>query len=232
VHSSSFTVTPSTYPNQPYDTVRDFSGITPLANLPNVLVIAPSKGIHSVKELVAAAKARPGALNYASAGAGSATQLNAERFRLGAVFKATHIPFKGTPEALTEILTGRVDYYFCPVISVLQFIKDGKLLALAVGSTKRSSALPDVLTTLEAGIPNSDYNFWVGMVVPAKTPRDIVNKLYQNTLQVLQTPDMKDRMAKLGAEPMLMTPQQFDTYIKTEIATNAALVNAAAIKVN
>ena len=232
VHSSSFTVTPTTYPNQPYDTARDFSGITPLANLPNVLVIAPSKGIHSVKELVAAAKMRPGALNYASAGAGSATQLNAERFRLGAAFKATHIPFKGTPEALTEILTGRVDYYFCPVISVLQFIREGRLLALAVGSTKRSSALPDVLTTLEAGIPNSDYNFWVGMMVPAKTSRDIVNQLYQNTLQALQTPDMKDRMAKLGAEPMLMTPQQFDTYIKTEIATNAALVNAAAIKVN
>src|SRR5258706_5724314 len=232
VHSSSFTVTPTTYPNQPYDTARDFSGITPLANLPNVLVIAPSKGIYSVKELVAAAKSRPGALNYASAGAGSATQLNAERFRLGADFKATHIPFKGTPEALTEILTGRVDYYFCPVISVLQFIKEGRLLALAVGSTKRSSALPDVLTTLEAGIPNSDYNFWVGMVVPAKTPRDIVNKLYQITLQVLQTAELKDRMAKLGAESMIMTPQQFDTYIKTEIATNAALVNAAAIKVN
>ena len=232
VHSSSFTVTPTTYPNQPYDTARDFSGITPLANLPNVLVIAPSKGIHSVKELVAAAKSRPGALNYASAGAGSATQLNAERFRLGADFKATHIPFKGTPEALTEILTGRVDYYFCPVISVLQFIKEGRLLALAVGSTKRSSALPDVITTLEAGIPNSDYNFWVGIMVPAKTPRDIVNRLYQNTLEVLQTAELKDRMAKLGAEPMIMTPQQFDTYIKTEIATNAALVSAAAITVN
>ena len=232
VHSSSFTVTPSTYPNQPYDTARDFSGITPLANVPNVLVISPAKGIRSVKELVAAAKARPGALNYASAGAGSATQLNAERFRLGAGFDAVHIPFKGTPEALTEVLSGRVDYYFSPVLSVLQFIKEGKLLALAAGSTKRSSALPDVVTTLEAGIPNSDYNFWVGMVVPAKTPRAIVNKLYQNTLQALQNPDMKERMAKLGAEPMIMTPAEFDAYIKTEIGANAALVKAAAIKVN
>ena len=232
VHSSSFTVTPSTYPDTSYNTLRDFAGIMPLANLPNVLVIAPSKSLRSVKELVAAAKAKPGSLTYASAGAGSATQLNAERFRLGAGFDAVHVPFKGTPEALTEILTGRVDYYFCPVISVLQFIKEGKLLALAAGSTKRSSALPDVATTLEAGIPNSDYNFWVGMMVPAKTPRDIVTKLYQNTLKALQAPDLKERMAKIGAEPMLMTPQEFDAYIKMEIDTNAALVKAAGIRVN
>src|SRR5262245_52956925 len=169
VHSSSYTVTPTTYPNAPYDTLRDFSGITPLANLPNVLVIAPSKGIRSVKELVAAAKAKPGAVTYASAGAGSATQLNAERFRLGAGFEGVHVPFKGTPEALTEIITGRVDIYFCPVISVLQFLKEGRLLGLAVGSSKRSTALPDLPTTLEQGIPNSDYNFWVGMAVPSKT---------------------------------------------------------------
>lgn len=232
IHSSSFTVTPSTYPNAPYDTLRDFSGITPLANLPNVLVISPARGIRSVKELVARAKAKPGTLTYASAGAGSATQLNAERFRLGAGFNAVHVPFKGTPEALTEILTGRVDYYFCPVISVLQFIKEGKLLALAAGSSKRSSALPELPTTLEAGIRNSDYNFWVGMFVPAKTSRTIVNKLYQNTIEALQTPDMKERMAKLGAEPMIMTPAEFDAHIRTEIGINAALVKAAGITVN
>ena len=232
VHSSSFTVTPSTYPNTPYNTLRDFAGITPLANLPNVLVIAPSRGIRSVKELVAAAKAKPGTLTYASAGAGSATQLNAERFRLGAGFEAVHVPFKGTPEALADVMTGRVDYYFCPVIAVLQFIKEGRLLALAAGSTKRAAALPDLPTTLEAGIPNSDYNFWVGMMVPAKTPRDIVTKLHQNTQRALQTPDMQERMAKLGAEPMLMTPAEFDAYIKKEIASNAALVKAAGIAVN
>ena len=232
VHSSSFTVTPSTYTDLPFNTLRDFSGITPLANLPNVLVIAPSKGIRSVRDLVAAAKAKPGTLTYASAGAGSATQLNAERFRLGAGFDAVHVPFKGTPEALTDILTGRVDYYFCPVIAVLQFIREGKLLALAAGSTKRSSALPDIATTLEAGIPNSDYNFWVGMMVPSKTPRDIVAKLHQNTVKALQSPDLKERMAKIGAEPMLMTPQEFDAYIKAEIGTNAAVVKAAGIRVN
>src|SRR6185295_33933 len=137
IHSSSYTVTPTTYPNVPYDTVRDLSGITPLANLPNVLIIAPSKGIKSVKELVSAAKAKAGSITYASAGAGSATQLNAERFRLGAGFEGVHVPFKGTPEALTEVITGRVDIYFCPVISVLQFLKEGRLIGLAVGSSKR-----------------------------------------------------------------------------------------------
>jgi len=232
VHSSSFTVTPSTYPNTAYDTLRDFAGITPLANLPNVLVIAPSRNIRSVKELVAAAKAKPGALTYASAGAGSATQLNAERFRLGAGFEGVHVPFKGTPEALTEILTGRVDFYFCPVLSVIQFIKEGKLLALAAGSSKRSSALPEVATTLEAGIPNSDYNFYVAMMVPAKTPRTVVDKLHQNVITALQTPDTRERMAKLGAEPMVMTPAEFDAYIRKEIASNAALVKAAGITIN
>ena len=232
VHSSSYTVTPTTYPNAPYDTLRDFSGITPLANLPNVLVIAPSKGIRSVKELVAAAKAKPGTITYASAGAGSATQLNAERFRLGAGFEGVHVPFKGTPEALTEVITGRVDIYFCPVISVLQFLKEGRVVGLAVGSSKRTAALPDLPTTLEAGIPNSDYNFWVGMAVPSKTARSIVTRLYQNTEKALQAPDLNERMSKLGAEQMLMTPQQFDAYIKAEIRSNAVLVKAAGITVN
>src|SRR5262245_8134769 len=232
VHSSSHTVTPSTYPNQPFDTARDFAGITPLAFLPNVLVIAPSKGIHSVAELVRAAKAKPGAMNFASAGAGSATQLNAERFRLGAGIEAVHIPFKGTPEALTEVMTGRVDYYFCPVVSVLSHLKDGKLVGLAVGSSKRSSALPELPTTVEAGVPNSDYNFWVGMFVPAKTPRALVTKLHEETVKALQSDDVRERMAKLGAEPMILAPGEFDAYVRDEIIANAALVKAAGITAN
>ena len=171
-------------------------------------------------------------MNYASAGAGSATQLNAERFRLGAGFEGVHIPFKGTPEALTEVLTGRVDFYFCPVNSALPYIKEGKLLGLAVGSSRRSSALPDLPTTLEAGIPNSDYNFWVGMFVPARTPRDVVQRIHAETVRALEAPDVRERMAKLGAEPMILTPEQFDKYIRDEIATNAALVKAAGVKAN
>ena len=232
VQSSSHTVTPTTYPNLAYDTARDFAGITPLAALPNVLVIAPSKGIHSVRELVSTAKAKPGSVNYASAGAGSATQLNAERFRLGAGFEGVHVPFKGTPEALTEVITGRVDYYFCPVITALPYLRDGRLLGLAVGSSKRATALPQIPTTLEAGIPNSDYNFWVGMLVPGKTPKSVINRLHQETVKALQSADVTERLTKLGAESMILSPEQFDAYIRAEIAANAALVKAAGIKIN
>jgi len=229
VHSSSYTITPTTYPNTSYDTVRDLTGITPLALLPQVLVISPDKGIKTVQDLVRAAKAKPGAMNYASAGVGTATQLNAERFRLGAGIEVVHVPFKGTPEALTEIIAGRVDYYFCPVNAVLPLIAGKQVLALAMGSTKRSVALPDLATTLEAGIPNSDYNFWVGMAVPSKTPRDIVARLHQETAKALESKEVRDSMAKLGAEPMLMGLDEFNTYIGNEIKTNAVLVKAAGI---
>ena len=230
VHSSSYTVTPSTYRDLPYDTLRDLTGVVPLALLPNVLVMAPSKGIRSVKELVAAAKAKPGSLNSASVGIGSATHLNAERFRLGAGIETVNVPFKGSPEALTEIVTGRVDFYFCPVNAVLPLLKDGKLVALAVGSTRRSLALPGLPTTLEAGVPGSDYNFWVGMFAPAKTPADVVNRLYRETAKALRASEVREKMARLGAEPMEYSPERFNAYLREEIAANAALVKAAGIK--
>jgi tripartite-type tricarboxylate transporter receptor subunit TctC len=231
VHSSSYTITPTTYPNTPYDTVRDLVGITPLALLPQALVISPDKGIRTVQDLVRAAKAKPGTMNYASAGVGTATQLSAERFRLAAGIEAVHVPFRGTPEALTEIIAGRVDYYFCPVDAVLPMITEKKVLALAMGSSKRSAVLPDVQTTLEAGIPNSDYNFWVGMFVPSKTPREIVNRLQQEVAKALDVKEVRESMAKLGAESMLMRPEEFNTYIRNEITTNATLVKAAGIPI-
>ena len=232
VQSSSFTVVPITYSRLDYDTVRDFIGITPLGNVPNILVISPARGLRSVKELIAAARLKPGSITYASIGSGTATQLSAERFRLGAGFEGVHVPFKGTPEALNDVLTGRVDFYFCPVISVMQFIKEGRLLALATGSTKRSSALPDVPTTLEAGIPNSDYNFWIGMMIRSRTPRHIVTKLHENTVKALQAPETQERLGKLGAQPMIMTPEEFSAYIRAEIGANAKLIKAAGIPVN
>lgn len=230
IHSSSHTVSPATYPNLGFDTARDFSGVTPLASLPNVLVMGPSKGIRSVKDLVAAAKARPGTLTYASAGAGSATHLNAEKFKIGAGIDALHVPFKGSPEAVTEVMTGRVDYYFAPLAPVISLLKEGRLVAVAVGSPRRSSALPDVPTTLEAGVPNSDYNFWIGMMVPAKTPKTVLDRLYSETTKALASPEMKKRYADLGADAMTMRPEQFDAYIRKEIAENQALVKKAGIK--
>ena len=141
------------------------------------------------------------------------------------------MPFRGTPEALTEIIAGRVDYYFCPVNAVLPMIAEKQVLGLAMGSSKRSAALPDLQTTLEAGVPNSDYNFWVGMFVPSKTPREIVNRLQQEVAKALENKEVRDSMAKLGAESMLMRPDEFDAYIRNEITTNAALVKAAGIPI-
>ena len=230
VHSSSGTVVPSTIANLSFDVLKDFSGITMLANIPNALAVSPGKGYTSVKELVAYARANPGKINYATVGTGSATHLNAERFRLGAGFTGTQVPYKGTSEALTDLIGGRVDFCFCPVSNVMPLTKDGKLLMLAVGSSKRASGAPDTPTTEEAGVPNSAYNFYVGMSVPSKMPRDIVMKLHAETVRSLQSPEMKDRYAKLGVDAQIFTPEQFDAYLRDEVASNAALVKAAGIK--
>lgn len=229
IHSSSHTVSPSTYSKLPYDTLKDFAGVTPIATLPNVLVVSPSKNMRTLKDLLDQAKAKPGSLNYASAGMGSATHLNAEKFRTQAGIEATHVPFKGSPEAVTDVMAGRVDYYFSPIAPVLSHIKDGKLIALAVGSPKRSNALPDIPTTTEAGVPNSEFNFWIGMMVPAKTPRDIVNKLHAEVQKALASDEVKERFAKLGAEAFVLPPERFDRYLKEEIDVNAKLVKAAGI---
>jgi tripartite-type tricarboxylate transporter receptor subunit TctC len=229
VHSNAHTVSPAVLPNLPYDVVKDFSGITPLGNVPNVLVISPSKNIKNIDELVAGAKAKPGSINYASGGTGTPPHLTAERFRLSAGFEGQHIPFKGAPEALTEVLSGRVDFYFSPLAPAMPFIRDRKLLPLAVSSTKRSSALPDVPTTVEAGYANSDFDFYIGMWVPSKTPRDVVGKLHQETVKALQNPAVQGKLANLGVESMIMTPEAFDARVAKEVATAAVLAKAAGI---
>ncbi|CAN7682706.1 tripartite tricarboxylate transporter substrate binding protein [Pseudorhodoferax sp. LjRoot39] len=229
IHSSSHTVSPSTFAKLPFDTVADFAAVTPISSTPNVLVISPAKGIKTVQDLVAKAKAEPGKMNFASAGQGSATHLNAEKFKMAAHIDATNIPFKGSAEAVTEVLAGRVDYYFSPIAPVIGQIKDGQLLALAVGSPKRASALPDVPTTTEGGVPGSEFNFWIGMMAPAKTPRDIVNRLHDEVLKALASPEVKERFLKLGADAWTMKPEEFDAYIKTEIQANAKLVKAAGL---
>jgi tripartite-type tricarboxylate transporter receptor subunit TctC len=231
IHSSSHTVSPSTFAKLPFDTVADFAGVTPISSTPNVLVISPGKNIKTLQELLAAAKAKPGSMNFASAGQGSATHLNAEKFKLAGKIDATNIPFKGSAEAVTEVMSGRVDYYFSPIAPVIGQIKAGQLLALAVGSPKRSSALPNVPTTAEAGVPGSEFNFWIGMMAPAKTSRDIINRLNDEVVKALATPEVKERFSALGADAWTLKPEQFDTYIKEEIKTNAVLVKAAGLEV-
>jgi len=231
VNSSGHTVNPSIYPSLPFDTAKDFTGVSLLAEQPNILVVAPSKGWKTAGDLVKAAKAEPGKLSYASAGAGSATHMNAEKFRVSAGIDTMHIPYKGTPEALTDTMNGRVDYFFAPVIAALPMVRDNRVTALAVGSAKRASVLPDVPTTEEAGYPGSAYNFWVGMLAPAGTPPAIVERLNKEVTAALASPEVKDRLAALGADAAPMPAADFDKMIAQELKDNAALVKQAGITV-
>jgi tripartite-type tricarboxylate transporter receptor subunit TctC len=231
VHSTTHAVTATTYSNPGYDARKDFVAITALANVPNVLVVAPGK-YKTLKDLIDAGRTKQGSLNYASGGAGSAAHLNAERLLAAAGIKAQHIPFKGGPEALREIMSGRVNFYFIPLPPARGLIAGKKVDALAVSSAKRAKALPNVPSTVEAGYPNSEYNFWIGMFAPSKTPPAIVARLNAETVKALNNPVVIARLAKSGAEPMPMTLAEFDTFVKKEIEINAALVKAAGIKIN
>jgi tripartite-type tricarboxylate transporter receptor subunit TctC len=229
VHSNGFVTTPAIQSNVPYDPIKDFSAITPLASVPMVLVISPDKGIKTLKELVAYAKAKSGALNYAAAGIGTPPHLTMERFRVAAGFTGQLVPFKGAPEALTEVLAGRVDVYFSPLPPAVQLIQSGRLLPLAVSSATRAAALPNVPTTIEAGFPNSDFDFWIGMFVPKKTPRGVVTRMHQVTVKGMETSASKARFLKLGVETMVMTPEAFDARVAKETKIAVELAKAVGL---
>lgn len=230
VHSSSFSSAYSLYKNLPYDTLNDFAAVVPLGKTPTVLVTAPSKGFKTAADLIAAAKAKPGVLNFASAGIGSVSHLAAERFRLSAGIEAQHIPFRGPNEAFTELMAGRIDFYFLPLAPALPLVKEGQLLALAVSTDTRAIALPDVPTTTELGLKDSAYLFWTGIFVPAKTPRDIVTKLYDECRKAMQVQTVQERLAKIGAEPMPMSIEEFEKYLKADVVSTAKLMQQVGIK--
>jgi tripartite-type tricarboxylate transporter receptor subunit TctC len=231
VTSAAFAVNPSIYPELPFDTLKDFVEIAPLGGQPNVLVVAPSSGIKSVADLIAQAKAKPGQFNYGSAGTGSGTHMNAEKFKLATGIDAVHVPYKGTPEALTDTMAGRVTYFFSPISAALPQIRDGKLVPLAVSSAQRSSLLKDVPTLTESGLPGFDYNLWVGLFAPASLPPDLVDRIAKDVQRALASPEIRDRLANLGAEPMPMTPADFRAFVRAEVDTSAKIVKAAGIKV-
>jgi tripartite-type tricarboxylate transporter receptor subunit TctC len=230
VHSSSFSASYSLHKNLPYDTFKDFVAVVPLGYQPTVLVVAASKPWKTLGELVAEAKARPGALNFASAGAGAASHLAAERFRISAGFEAQHVPFKGPVEALTEVMTGRIDFYFLPVAPALNLINDGKIRALAVSTAKRAAALPNVPTTAEAGLKDAAYVFWNGLFLPAKTPTEIVNRLHDETTKALAVASVQERLAKIGQEPLAMSPSEFEAYFHADVRDTAKLMAASGVK--
>jgi len=232
VHSAGHVANAALYQTLKYDTQKDFTPITTLATLPNVLVTAPAKGYKSVQDLVAKVRAKPDTFNYASAGNGSATHINAEKFRLSAGLQATHVPYRGTPEALNDVMGGRVDWFFAPLVSALSLINDGKLQALAVGSAKRSAALPQLPTTLEAGFAGSDYSFWVGMFVPARTPAYIVSRLHEETVRTLELPELRARLVRLGADVAPLPQAQFASLVRDEQLQTASLIKAAGIRLD
>ena len=220
------------YSKLSYDTVKDFAGISQVASVPNILVVAPALGVKSVKELIALAKSKPGQFNFSSAGIGSGTQINGEMFKLAAGMEATHVAYKGAPEALTNVIAGSVQFNFSPVLVAVAQIRAGRVLALAVSTAARSPMFPDVPTVAEAGIPGFDYDQWYGLLASARTPRPLINTINKEVVRILNLPDMKERMLSQGATPKPTTPAEFDAFIRSEVKKFAAVIIAAGARVN
>ena len=230
VNSSGHTVSPWIYNNLSYDTARDLRGVSLLARQPNIMVASPDKGWKTVADLVKQAREQPGKISFGSAGVGSATHINGEKFKVAAGIDVLHVPYKGTPEALNDVMGGRVEYFFSPVVSALSLIRDKRVVALANGSPKRSSVLPDLPTTEEAGFRNSGYDYWAGLLAPNGTPAAVIDKLNKAVVEALALPEVKERLARIGADPAPTTPKEFDQLIVRELAEYGELVKAAGIK--
>jgi len=229
MYASAFTV--STLLNPGVLDPKDLTTVAMIATIPTVLITPPGR-YKSPAEFVAAAKAQPGKLVCTSAGSGSATHMALERFRFSAGFEVTMVHTKGAGEALTEVVSGRADCYFALVFQAQKMRDAGKVTALAVSGPRRTALMPDLPTTVEAGYPNSDYNFWVGTLVAARTPRPIVERLHREITALVQSSEISDRIRALGADPLPMSIAEFDALIQRELKENAALIKAAGIKAN
>jgi tripartite-type tricarboxylate transporter receptor subunit TctC len=214
----------------PYDTLRDFAGVSRIANVPSILVVSPGLGVRTVKELVALARSKPGQLNFSSPGVGSANHLAGELFKTLAGVDALHVPYKGIPEAMSAVVTGSVQFNFSPVVNVLSLTRDGKLVALATTTGKRSAAFPELPTVAEAGVPGYVFDPWFGLLAPAKTPRPLLAKLASEVARIVELADVKERLRALGADPAPTTPEEFDLYIRGEVAKFQKIVKDAGIK--
>jgi tripartite-type tricarboxylate transporter receptor subunit TctC len=225
-----FAVTPSLLKNMPYDTVKDFAPIAWAAVSPNALVVNPSLPVKNVAELIALAKAKPGTLSYASTGNGSSNHISMELFKSLAGVDIVHIPYKGSGPAVTDLLGGQVQLMFDNAPNVMPHVKAGKLRALGMSSAKRSSFAPDIPTVAEAGVPGYEVAVWFGVVAPAGTPREIVQKLNAEVLRILAMPDVRERFQSQGVEPVGSTPEQFGEHIKSQMAKWGKVVQDAGVK--
>jgi tripartite-type tricarboxylate transporter receptor subunit TctC len=215
----------------PFDPVKDFSGITQFATTPLVLVVGPGLGVKSVKELIALAQEKKGQLNFASTGLGSGPHYGAELFKLAAGIGAVHVPYRGSPETLTDVMSGRVHFLLSPVLAASPLVRSGRVVALGVTTPYRAQALPDVPTIAEAGLPGFVYQGWYGMLTQGRTPRKTVNLLSEEVGKILDMPEVRERIAKQGAAAQRSSPEAFDKLVRDEIVTRTRVWKAAGVKI-
>lgn len=229
-HSSALAIAPAIYPDLSYDPTRDLAGALMIGTNANVMIVPPSRPWKTVQDFIADAKAKPGSISFGSIGVGSAVHINAEKFRLAAGIEATHVPYRGGAEVIADIIGGRIDYYFCPIATALPLIQAGQVHALLVSTPKRVAELPDVPSPGEVGLPKAEMAIWLAVFMPAKTPREIIEKFHAAGQKVLDEPEMQQKLKKLGVVPMPMTPAELDDLVKRDVAANIELIKAAGIK--
>jgi len=231
VVSPSHTVNPAVQAKLPYDPLKDFAPVVLAASGPTLLVVHPSLPVRTVKELIAFARSRPGQINYASSGAGGTLHLAGELFRSRTGIDIAHVPYKGVAPATIELLGGQVSMMFDPIVAAMPHVRSGRLRALAVTSAKRHAQLPDTPTMPEAGVADFEVVIWYGVLAPAKTPRTVVDRLAAETLRIVQTPEMRERLASLGAEPIGLGPDAFASFLASDLAKWAQVVKATGLRI-
>ena len=228
--SSAHVTSPAVRAKMPFDTIKDLAGITLTANATYVLAVTPALNIKTVQELIALAKAKPGQINFSSAGTGSGTHFAGEMFKQSAGIDIVHIPFKGIPESLTDAISGRVQFTMAPIASSVSLIKEGRLRAVGVTSKKRSSLYPELPTLAEQGLTGFEWDSWGGLLAPAKTPRAVINKLNREVVKILAMPEIIERLRALGAEPTATTPEEMDAFVARQLKTAMQLAKKAGIE--
>jgi tripartite-type tricarboxylate transporter receptor subunit TctC len=229
-HSSALTIAPAIFANLTFDATKDLTSVLMIGSSANVMIVPASRPWKTVQDFIADAKAKPGSISFGSVGIGSAVHVSAEKFRLAAGIDATHVPYRGGAEVISDILGGRIDFYFCPLATALPLIREGQVHALLVSTDKRIADLPDVPTPAEAGLKNADSAIWFGVFVPARTPAAVIDRLHAAGVKVLNDPATQESLKKLGVEPSPMSPAEMDDLVKRETASNFELIKAAGIQ--
>lgn len=230
-NSVSHAAAPALYAKLAFDTLKDLVAVTQVSSLPNLLSVSPALGVKSVRELIELARAKPGQITYGSAGIGSGTHITGEQFRLGAGIEVVHVPYKGVPEVINDTAAGRLHYSFAPIGNTIAFIKDKRLVPLAVSTATRSPVFPDVPTVAEAGIPGFEFDHWYGMFAPAGTPRAAVERIHREVARVMGLPEMRERLLTRGVVPRVTGPDEFDRFVRSEIAKLTKVIRQGGVKV-